>query len=109
MSIPISEAEQTACLQCDLLMPARPPRRASEPPFRAGGQVPDEHLVGTRAHSDTARRRATNSVVRALRAVAARLPVTGSRRVRPDVQFVLDPRLSRRDATVIEVRDVIEL
>jgi hypothetical protein len=47
--------------------------------------------------------------VRALRAVAARFQVTGSLRVRPDVQFVLDPRLSRRDATVIEVRDVIEL
>jgi len=51
----------------------------------------------------------TNSVERAPRAVAVRFQVTGSLSVQPDVQFVLDPRLSRRDATVIEVRDVIEL
>jgi hypothetical protein len=59
--------------------------------------------------SDTERRWAINSVVRALRAVAVCFQVTGSLSVQPDVQFVFDPHLSRRDPTPIELRAVIDL
>jgi porin len=38
-----------------------------------------------------------------------RFQVTGSLSVQPDVQFVFDPHLSRRDATVIGLRAVIDL
>jgi carbohydrate-selective porin OprB len=38
-----------------------------------------------------------------------RLQVTGWLTLQPDVQFFFDPHFSRRDATVIGLRAVIEL
>jgi porin len=66
-------------------------------------QLADPYVDSERARGENVSRR--ESVLE----LTYRLQVTGSLSVQPDVQFVFDPHLSRRDAIVIGLRAVIEL
>jgi porin len=63
----------------------------------------DHYVDSERARGENVSRR--ESVLE----LTYRFQVTGSLSVQPDVQFVFDPHLSRRDATVIGLRAVIDL
>jgi len=63
----------------------------------------DPYIDSERARGENVSRR--ESVLE----LTYRFQVTGSLSVQPDVQFVFDPHFSRRDATVIGLRAVIDL